>query len=568
MTTTPPGPPHAAFVGGPSGPHHLVNGMAGLSLNIQQPFPQARHPGLNANPVPDQDPDASKPYYEGWTFYRGMPAGSTNPNWTEATRSPMHLHQDELARKVRERGRKIPIAEQYTSLRRQRRAHVEDLIREREEQDPRFQWSCVYVRSKQREVRRTWRGVEYETPEMDVIIVRKLRPGGAPPPNPRSPKNVRFDMGSLDNRHGHSPEAMSPRPVGPEFRGAPSPFPPGPPPCTMPGPPPPPPPASMPPPGPPFSPPPAPNPASDAWNNMPPHAAAHQSPHLPMQGPPRPVTIDQPRPPPQPPDCHPPVPEPVHSIHDNRSDNRDNRPVPIIQLNGQDHTDRGHRPVPAPRIIQEDHHGAASRTKGRRQESPQPESDSGSWASLEQDDSFSGYSDSTFAMDVEDKDQRPRGNLRVHLSSDSSSKRHSPYYRTHYRKGSSFGTNLSPHYAHYHSPSYYGRSGQVDIYPARSARPPPSNFYCAVPLDDVSSYLGRRLLEERLGLEVERRLREQELQSRLLEERDAQLRQHEREIAALERERDWERSRNHPGYPFVRAPTPQRITEYEHERYY
>ncbi|KAL1996214.1 hypothetical protein VTN49DRAFT_266 [Thermomyces lanuginosus] len=633
MTAAPLGPPHAAFAGGRPGPHHLISDMARLSLSEQPPGPgpQARHPGLNSDlgSNPFTDSDASKPYYEGWTFYRGKPVGSTTPNWSEATRSPMHLDQDELARKVRERSRKIPAAEQYASLKKQRRAHVESLIREREEQDPRFQWSCVYVHSKQREVRRTWRGVEYETPEMDVIIMRKLRPGSVPPLSPQSPthspKSVRFDMGGLDSRHRQGPEPMSPRHVGAEFGGAPSPFTPGPPPGTMPGGPPPPLPASMPPPPPPGSFPTAAGPAPNAWS-MPPNAPT--TPHPPtIQGPPRPVTIAQPRPPPQPPDCHPPVPEHAHNIQDNRRDNRSNPPAPFIQLNGPDpdrnsrhenrnnpsapfiqlngpdhdrsnrhesrdnppapfiqlngpdrahnnnrenqdnppaefvplngpgRRDRGQRPALAPKIIQKDHRRAAPNFKRRHQQLTPPESDGGSSDSFERDDSYFEDSDGTSVTDVEDHDPRPRGSPRVKRSG-SSSKRHSPYYRTHHRRGSSFSANRSPVYSHHHSPSYYDHSGQVDIYPARSARHPPRDLYSTVPLEDVSSYLGRRLLEERLAIE-------HALQNRLLDEREAQLRQREREIAALERERERERSRDHSGYPFMRTPMLRRIMGYE-----
>ncbi|KAL1863397.1 hypothetical protein Plec18167_000491 [Paecilomyces lecythidis] len=127
-----------------------------------------------------QGSDPNMPFYEGWTLYRADPQSEDQkPTWRQATRSKMNLAQTDLSDMVQKRKKKIPFAEQYQDLGKFKRAHVDLLIKDREtKDDARFSWTCVYVDVVNRPAKGkgTRRG-DYETISMDVIIVRRLRPG-------------------------------------------------------------------------------------------------------------------------------------------------------------------------------------------------------------------------------------------------------------------------------------------------------------------------------------------------------------------------------------------------------
>jgi hypothetical protein len=82
-----------------------------------------------------------------------------------------------LGKMVQKRKKKWTPAEQYGTLKRLRRSHVDRLIEELEKEDSRFYWTCVYVDNNEKFVkgRGTRRG-DYETISMDIIIQRKIKP--------------------------------------------------------------------------------------------------------------------------------------------------------------------------------------------------------------------------------------------------------------------------------------------------------------------------------------------------------------------------------------------------------
>ncbi|KAL1955415.1 hypothetical protein VTO42DRAFT_8571 [Malbranchea cinnamomea] len=128
--------------------------------------------------------------YEGWTFYRANRPGES-PSWIHVTRCRMHLPQDELARLAQKR--KKTIAQIYSSMSRLRRQHIDKLIedRKRHEQDPRFDWTCVYISSVLKELpRRNLFMAEFETTSMNIVLKRHLKPGIS-----RSPRHGKSEMG-------------------------------------------------------------------------------------------------------------------------------------------------------------------------------------------------------------------------------------------------------------------------------------------------------------------------------------------------------------------------------------
>ncbi|KAL2011399.1 hypothetical protein VTN00DRAFT_4117 [Thermoascus crustaceus] len=126
------------------------------------------------------DMSATTPFYEGWTFYQADPEEpGQRPTWSRATKTKMHLSQDVLAKMVQRQKKKMTTAEQYQSLSKLKRAHVDRLIEDHkiQDNDPRFDWSCVYVTLDMKQVKRKGaRRGNYEVISMDVVIMRKLRP--------------------------------------------------------------------------------------------------------------------------------------------------------------------------------------------------------------------------------------------------------------------------------------------------------------------------------------------------------------------------------------------------------
>lgn len=177
------------------------------------------------------DRKASLPFYQGWRFYRADPKTPGElPNWRRPTKTPMNLTQSELEKLVREGRRRTQSTKQYLKLGKERRAHIDQVIEEAEDEDPRFRWTFAYVNSNEREVNRKM----YETLSMDVIIQRSLKSKGAGASlytnvKRRSPTRIVDLDGPIEvhesNRHRHFEPDIKGIPDNPGVNG---PFRPGP----------------------------------------------------------------------------------------------------------------------------------------------------------------------------------------------------------------------------------------------------------------------------------------------------------------------------------------------------
>ncbi|KAJ9269327.1 hypothetical protein DTO212C5_4599 [Paecilomyces variotii] len=158
---------------------NIMNNISSTNMSSTKTEKPAEH-GQPSKTSPSQGSDPNMPFYEGWTLYRADPQSEDQkPSWRQATRSKMSLSQTDLSDMVQKRKKKIPLAEQYQDLGKFKRAHVDLLIKDREtKDDARFSWTCVYVDVVNRPAKgKGARRGDYETISMDVIIVRRLRPG-------------------------------------------------------------------------------------------------------------------------------------------------------------------------------------------------------------------------------------------------------------------------------------------------------------------------------------------------------------------------------------------------------
>ncbi|KAK2767055.1 hypothetical protein FQN54_006373 [Arachnomyces sp. PD_36] len=206
-------------------------------LNIDPTGPKKRKGPMEQDVVDVKPPtrtNADSPItYEGWTFLKAEPeSADQTPTWARATKTPMRLSQDELAKLVQKRKKKgQAAADQYKALGALRRLQVDRLIedRKRQDADPRFEWHFMYVDSKEKDVRHNLFEVRYEITAMDVIIMKKLRPDAPIIKTPkatgkRAPKVVdihtpgtpiedsdsEFDMPRGVNKHAAQPFAAIP----------------------------------------------------------------------------------------------------------------------------------------------------------------------------------------------------------------------------------------------------------------------------------------------------------------------------------------------------------------------
>ncbi|PYI00672.1 hypothetical protein BO78DRAFT_380620 [Aspergillus sclerotiicarbonarius CBS 121057] len=157
----------------PMNPEYLVHQMGRLNVQPERP-PAANHQKpKDANTVEEIDTRAPF-YYLGYTFFKADAQPGHKSTWTQVERAKMNLSQTELVKLVHKRTKKTPIAEQYQSLSKVKRAHVEKLINELRRSDPHFEWTCIYVKEEEKPVKgKNSRRGDYETLSMDVIIIRK-----------------------------------------------------------------------------------------------------------------------------------------------------------------------------------------------------------------------------------------------------------------------------------------------------------------------------------------------------------------------------------------------------------
>lgn len=192
-----PGGHQVGHQGGPQG--GLQEGYPGASRAIHAAIPRSIDPvkvteamsRLNVNPeraasgnrqkapdsTPAKDSNAAKvtdsrPYfYIGYTFFK---KDATPGHRGQVEKSQMHLTQAELIGMVQKRAKKLPGVQQYQSLSKAKRTHVDQLINELKKGDSHLEWTCAYVKEEERLMKgkNSKRG-DYETVCMDVVIMGK-----------------------------------------------------------------------------------------------------------------------------------------------------------------------------------------------------------------------------------------------------------------------------------------------------------------------------------------------------------------------------------------------------------
>ncbi|RAH65753.1 uncharacterized protein BO66DRAFT_304587, partial [Aspergillus aculeatinus CBS 121060] len=154
-------------------PDYLINSMN--RLHVQTEKASNKNTPKPGGIAAMNDVDAAAPlFYLGYTFFKATPTPGKKSTWSQVERAKMNLSQSDLMNMVVNRTKKLPVAEQYHSLSKAKRAHVDQLIHELRSSGPRFEWACVYVKEDEKPVRgkNTRRG-DYETVSLEVIIRKK-----------------------------------------------------------------------------------------------------------------------------------------------------------------------------------------------------------------------------------------------------------------------------------------------------------------------------------------------------------------------------------------------------------
>ncbi|KAL7652677.1 hypothetical protein ACMYSQ_009941 [Aspergillus niger] len=157
----------------PMNSEYLVHQMH--RLNVQPEKPQAVNNAKPKETTVVEEIDARAPfYYLGYTFFKADAVPGHKSTWNHVERTKMNLSQSDLMKLVHKRTKKIPIAEQYQSLSKVKRAHVDQLISELRKSDPHFEWTCVYVKEDEKPFKgKNSRRGDYETLSVNVVIMRK-----------------------------------------------------------------------------------------------------------------------------------------------------------------------------------------------------------------------------------------------------------------------------------------------------------------------------------------------------------------------------------------------------------
>ncbi|KAF7588987.1 hypothetical protein BBP40_004954 [Aspergillus hancockii] len=178
----------------PLSPTKLTERIARLNVNTERQIPG------NPQRVPDSTPaektDSRAPfYYIGYTFFKADAIPGHKSTWTNIDRTQINLTQTELLDLVQKRAKKLPGVEQYQSLSKLKRTHVDSLISELKKSDPRFEWTCAYVKEEERPMKgkNNKRG-DYQTISMDVVIMGKAIAS----PRPKTPHGVQVTFETPD----------------------------------------------------------------------------------------------------------------------------------------------------------------------------------------------------------------------------------------------------------------------------------------------------------------------------------------------------------------------------------
>lgn len=150
-------------------------------LGLDQPSPDTvpKGNGTAKNKTHDKDgqakPESQNGLLQGWTLSRGESSGERN--WKTAKNSKMTRSHDELVSFVKKQGKMAALSE-YQDLSPLKQQHVDDLIRsvKQEDNDPRFDWTLVYLGTLVREVRGTFKRTKLVMPSIDIVLMKQLKP--------------------------------------------------------------------------------------------------------------------------------------------------------------------------------------------------------------------------------------------------------------------------------------------------------------------------------------------------------------------------------------------------------
>ncbi|KAI9043409.1 uncharacterized protein KD926_003560 [Aspergillus affinis] len=157
----------------PVNPAQLADEMARLRMNANNLATANDQKARSFTPHKDFEVRVPAQYV-GYTFFKADAPPGQKPTWSHAERTRMHLNQADLIKLVQRKGKKLSSAQQYQTLKKLRRTHVDQLINEHRQSDPRFEWTCVYVNEDEKPFKgKNSRRGDYETVSMDVILMRK-----------------------------------------------------------------------------------------------------------------------------------------------------------------------------------------------------------------------------------------------------------------------------------------------------------------------------------------------------------------------------------------------------------
>ncbi|KAL4889618.1 hypothetical protein BDV59DRAFT_186200 [Aspergillus ambiguus] len=160
--------------------------------------------------VKDVGPDPrSVFYYDGYTFFKSDVLPGQRSTWSNVEKKRMHLSQADLHQMVQKHKKKFSAASQYQNLTRAKRTAVDELIEELRQNDPRYEWTCVYIKESEKAVKgKNSRRGDYETLSMDIILSRKAVNTGSYSKTPQ-PVQVSFDT-TPKGRDGFAPRFEDP----------------------------------------------------------------------------------------------------------------------------------------------------------------------------------------------------------------------------------------------------------------------------------------------------------------------------------------------------------------------
>ncbi|KAF9891783.1 hypothetical protein FE257_003264 [Aspergillus nanangensis] len=169
----------------------LADGIERLDVNTGRYTP-ARANRAVKDPVVVKDDPRSVMHYDGYTFFKSEAQPGQVSTWKNAEKTRMNLNQADLYKMVDKRSKRNNAAEHYSNLSRMKRIHIDDLIKELEHHDPRYEWTLVYIKEEDKPVKgKGYRRGDYETLHMDVVLMRK-------PVAQSYPKNVQSGQVNFD----------------------------------------------------------------------------------------------------------------------------------------------------------------------------------------------------------------------------------------------------------------------------------------------------------------------------------------------------------------------------------